>query len=242
MPKDDARVLARYRAQGLKENDRLAVSVLWTNLRAAQRERNVLIAHARAWCKEKRAEIREKIRAMREKALAELKARTDAEKAAAKALRDQRMAEASNKDEVERRHLEYASEVQYQASLRLSEQNNRKGRKAHPHATHIERKSESDDEVRTNIPHEMIALFERVRTKIKATPGMSRSEAMAQYAHDHPDELLESVQHEADAKVNRLVKELEQREREAARAEKGPKGIRKARERYTPEELAAVPF
>ncbi len=44
----------------------------------------------------------------------------------------------------------------------------------------IERQAESDDEVRSNIPPELVALFERVKRGIKASPRMSRTEAFLQ--------------------------------------------------------------
>ena len=43
--------------------------------------------------------------------------------------------------------------------------------------TRIERQAESDDEVRSNIPPELVALFERVKRGIKASPRMSRTES-----------------------------------------------------------------
>ncbi len=79
-------------------------------------------------------------------------------------------------------------------------------------------------------------LFERVKRGIKATPRMSRTEAFLQYAHENAEEVVAHI----DDKTDALIRELEAKQREAARAARPtPK---RARPRYTPEELAAVPF
>jgi hypothetical protein len=52
--------------------------------------------------------------------------------------------------------------------------------------TRIERRAESDDEVRSNLPADLVALFERVKGGIKASPRMSRTEVFLQYAEEHP--------------------------------------------------------
>jgi hypothetical protein len=55
-----------------------------------------------------------------------------------------------------------------------------------------------------------------------------------EYAEDHPDEVLQVIEHRAEADF----RELERKHREADRASRRKGG----RPRYTPEELAAVPF
>jgi len=64
---------------------------------------------------------------------------------------------------------------------------------------------------------------------------MSRTEAFLRYAEEHPAEVLNVI----DDKTDALIRDLERKEREAARAlRRGPSRA----PRYTPEELAAVPF
>jgi hypothetical protein len=81
-------------------------------------------------------------------------------------------------------------------------------------ATKAERRAESDDEVRGNIPAEFVSLFERVKGRVKGSPRMTRTEAFLHYAHEHPDEVLVSLEDRTD----QLVRELEERERAAARS------------------------
>jgi len=53
-----------------------------------------------------------------------------------------------------------------------------------------ERRQESDDEVLHNIDRSLHPLFHRVKSIIRGTPFMSRTEAFQQYVHDHPDEAI----------------------------------------------------
>jgi len=77
-------------------------------------------------------------------------------------------------------------------------------------------------------------LENRVKRSIKASPRMSRTEAFLKYAEEHPAEVLNVIDDQTDA----LIRELERKEREAARALR--RGPSRAALRYTPEELAAV--
>jgi hypothetical protein len=105
----------------------------------------------------------------------------------------------------------------------------------HPQATHIERRSESADEVRSNLPPNLVPLFERVKRGIKAPPRMSRTEAFLHYAEANPNEVVDVLEEGAAA----VIRELEKKEREAARVLRhGPPRS----SRYTPEQLAEVPF
>ena len=111
--------------------------------------------------------------------------------------------------------------------MRRIEASNRAAHKEHKRASAVERRGESDEQVAVNIPESYRALFNRVRGSIRGTPRMSRTEAFMKYAEEHPGEVLESL----DDATDRLVRQLERREREAARAV-----------RRRPEETAEVPF
>jgi hypothetical protein len=63
---------------------------------------------------------------------------------------------------------------------------------------------------------------------------MSRTEAFLQYAEENPDDVLAAV----DDKTDALIRELEGQYREARRSLRRPP----PRPRYTPEQLAEVPF
>jgi hypothetical protein len=69
----------------------------------------------------------------------------------------------------------------------------------------------------------------------RRAPSRTGTEAFLKYAEEHPSEVLEAI----DDKTDALIRELEQKEREAARAlRRGPPRT----SRYTPEQLAEVPF
>ncbi len=88
----------------------------------------------------------------------------------------------------------------------------RKPRAERVRSSAAERRSESDDAVRANLPPELLDLFEAVKGKIRASDHMSRTEAFLHYVEENPAEALELAQDKADA----FVKEHERAEREAA--------------------------
>jgi hypothetical protein len=204
-------------------------------LRAARQRRKLALREAKERCRAERIAARERARAMRLRVLEELREAMRAERAAARQACTLRLGEARGiKDDVARARAELLAEKKYQADLRRIERANRQRRKEAPRAARIERQAESDDEVRANISAELLSLFERVKRSIKASPRMSRTERMLKYAEEHPDEVLLAIEDKTDA----LVRELEQREREARKSlHRGP-----PRPRYTPEQLAEVPF
>jgi len=65
------------------------------------------------------------------------------------------------------------------------------------------RLSELDERVLAELPEDHRALYLRVRRGLKGTPR-ERADAMLQYAHEHPLEVLESIEQEAEAAVREL--------------------------------------
>jgi len=104
---------------------------------------------------------------------------------------------------VEEVRKELDEERRYQASLKRAE------RRRPSRAISRERREESDDEVRRNIPPELSPLFERVKRSIRGGPRMSRTEAFLRYAEENPGEELEGIEEKTDA----LIRELERRQR-----------------------------
>jgi hypothetical protein len=138
-------------------------------------------------------------------------------------------------DAVDRPRAELRAESAYQAEMHRIHRSNKARLREHPHATHIERRSESDDEVRSNLPPNLVPLFERVKRGIKPTPRMTRTEAFLHYAEENADEAFDVLEEGALG----MLRQFEQKEREAPRAlRRGPM----RRPRYTPEQLAEVPF
>jgi hypothetical protein len=212
------------------------IAGLRAQLRDARQRRKLALRDAKERCRAERIAARERARAMRMRVLEQLREAMRAERATARQSCGVRLGEArAIKDDIQRARAEFLAEKQYQAELRRIERANRQRRQEAPRVTRIERQAESDDEVRGNIPVELVPLFERVKRGIKASPRMSRTEAFLHYAEEHPGEVLVSI----DDKTDALIRELEEQERQARRElRRGPTRA----PRYTPEQLAEVPF
>lgn len=70
-----------------------------------------------------------------------------------------------------------------------------------------ERREESDDQVRSNIPRHLLATFERVKRKIKPTPRMSRTEAFLHMVHEDDDQGQDwqALEDESDRKLREML-------------------------------------
>lgn len=80
-----------------------------------------------------------------------------------------------------------------------------------------ERRQESDDEVRSNLPAEMVRVFDRVRRHIKGNLRKTRTEAFFQWAEENPGEVFELMQHDADRYLAQLLAEQEQTQKQLKR-------------------------
>jgi hypothetical protein len=72
-----------------------------------------------------------------------------------------------------------------------------------------EREAESDDEVRRDIPPELVSVFNKVRHNIKGSDHRSRSEAFLEWAEENPGEIYAMQEQEASREIKRLVKEYQ---------------------------------
>jgi hypothetical protein len=233
--KADRRELWRDIKRQHRREAKEKIARLRTQLRSARERRKGALRGAKERCRAERIAARERARALRLRVLEELREAMRAERVGARQACTVRLGEArAIKDDIQRARAELLAEKKYQVDLRRIEQGNRKRRSEAPRVTGIERRSESDDEVRSNLPADLVALFERVKRGIKASPRMSRTEVFLQYAEEHPDEVLAAI----DDKTDAVIRELEQQEREARRSLRRPP----PRPRYTPEQLAEVPF
>ena len=70
-----------------------------------------------------------------------------------------------------------------------------------------ERAQESDDAVRANLPDELVAVFNRHRRHIKATPRKTRTESFLQWAEENPEEIWAMQNETADVEIRRMVAE-----------------------------------
>jgi hypothetical protein len=202
-------------------------------LRAARLVRRNALAEATARCRSERIAVRDRTRIERLRVLEDLRRALHAERQAARDACSIRKEEAkkNTNDAIGRAREELEAERKYQGDLHRIEQGNRRRRLETTRSTSRERRSESDDEVRANIPAELVALFERVKRGIKGSVRETRTEAFLRYAEEHPGEVLAAI----DDKTDAVIRDLERQQREVTRQVRRPS-------RYTPAELADVPF
>ena len=189
------RELRKEIAREHRKQQKAQLGRLLEEIRAAKAHRKAAIHHARIRCRALRVGARARAIALRKKLLEDLRAAVKAERDTARhaCTADLRAAKGL-KDAVARARAELAAERKYRRELRLIESNNRKRHQEHKKASRSERRGESDDEVRGNIPPEMVRLFDRVKRQIKASDRMSRTEAFLHYAEEHPAEVLEVLE------------------------------------------------
>lgn len=148
-------------------------------------------ADAKSACAEGRVAARVEGHALKERA-----------KSDAKTLREKA------RGSCEEKKRSVAEERKYQRELRKSEAANRASARA-SRASSATRRAESDDEVRGNIPPELVPLFDRVKRSIKASPRRSRTEAFLEYVEAHPGEEYAAIDDATDA----LIADLERQQR-----------------------------
>lgn len=100
-----------------------------------------------------------------------------------------------------------------------------------------EARRESDDEVRANIPAELVGVFDQHGGRIRGSGRKSRTEAFLEWAEEHPGKIVASQQKVADRELKRLLKE-----EKAARGEMRKAGRYRRSAEALSEDLADVPF
>lgn len=189
-------------------------------IRQARAAHKLALVHAVERCRMGRAHARARACELRAKALGELKAAIALERTAARdSCKTARSAAAGEKNRAGRARAELKAEQQFRREMRRIEKSAReRHRELAGTKRRGERQHESDDAVRGNIPVDLVFLFERVKRLIKPSPHHSRTEAFLHYAEEHPREVLEAL----EDKTQDTIRDLERREREAARAVKRP--------------------
>lgn len=226
----EAAKLRKVREADLKRRDRAKLAELGQRIRRTKHERRHAHQQIAHYCRLGRLNLSRRIKALRTEQREALNAKATQLRAA---QRDQC---AADQDAA---RLELSRELSTLAHD--LEQDRRSfahhyGRKT-SRTTSRERRAESDDEVERNLPPELVAVFRRVRSSIKASPRKSRTEAFLQWAEENPDDVHAVLYEAAERDVARLV----------AEHERVAKRLRKGRRAYEdPEEaahaLGAVPF
>lgn len=236
--KKQRRDLDRQRHKALKQQAREKVRTLKHAIKAARTSRKAAIVDARARCKRERLAVRENIRDARadlRRQASELRASSKAARHAARSACSASKKGARSLSPVERAQAAHVAEKQYQAELRTLDRHAKERERGtsgirRPGLSRAVRRSESDDEVRSNIPADFVPLFDRVKGKIRASDRASRTENFLKYAEEHPHEIVNAIEHLSERRIAQL-------ERDHRRAQKHA-----GRSRYTAAELAEVPF
>jgi hypothetical protein len=172
------------------------------------------IRHAVMSCRSARLDARRRASELRARLLLELRVAVSAERQAARASCSSLKGEAKgHKEASHRARAELAAERQFRREMRQIERSNRARRLEITRSSRRERETESDDEVRGNIPPELVVLFERVKGRIKASDRMTRTEAFLHYAEEHPREVLVSIEDESETRLGELEKQAAAAER-----------------------------
>ena len=220
--------------------DREKLAALRLKIRGVKARRKTAIQTARRLCRRYARQARERAKA---RALAiRLEARELVrnarieEVAKARAVCKARKAKirASALSAAGQRREKLKAERDFQADMRRIESWARgRKREQERRVKASERREESDDAVRQNIPSDLLPLFEKVKRSIKGSTRQSRTEDFLHYAAEHPDEVVNAQVELSQREIAKLVHE----EARLAKAVRRPK-----RYKATAEELAAIPF
>jgi hypothetical protein len=202
------RFLARQRAEKVKADDDQKLIAIRARLALAHARRGAALKQTVVSCRRARLRVRELVKALRLRARARLALEVAELRGQARnrcqARKHRIRAAGGSLRAKERAHLR--EERRYQAQLkRLAAAATRK--RARLAASSKERRQESDDYVRGNLPNDLRSVFEKVKRQIKGGPRTTRTEAFLEWAESHPDEVLHHQSNEADAEVRRLVAE-----------------------------------
>lgn len=197
---------------------------------AARKSAKPRRAEAIELCKIGRSMAKEQAKRLRIEGRAAIREAIRQEKVAAREACDQRKAQVREgvKTDVARAKAELREEKAYQREIRRIESRARKVDR--PRSTSRERRQESDDAVRSNLPSDLLPLFEKVKRQIRATDRQSRTEAFLKYAEENEGEVLAAIQEHAEREIARLQRD----EAKEVRALK--------RRGFSAAQLDAVPF
>lgn len=223
----EGKKLQKELAGYLKEKDRAELALLRARIKVARVDRVQMLRGARQSCRTARAELVERQKGERASFVDRQRGERIAERTACASGKD--------KAKVGGRGLELAARRELAEARVVSRALVKASGKARSSAR--ERGQEDDAAVRSNLPRELVPVFDKVKRHIKANAKKSRTEAFLDWAEENPDEILAVQQAEADKELKTLLRQ----QREHGRT------VRDARRyKLPPEELAklleAVPF
>lgn len=109
----------------------------------------------------------------------------------------------------------------------------RAGKAPRVRSTSRERAQENDDAVRSNLPADLVPVFDSIRKTIKGSARRSRTEAFLEWAEENPGEVVAVQQRKADRYLAELLAEQKKHHTEMRKT---------GRHREAAKRLADVPF
>jgi hypothetical protein len=223
--------LQRMLAEHLRDKDRAKLRELRARIHSARVKRKHELTHARQACRTARLALKERQQSEREQFRDQqrekrVEGRTACELGKAGAKGRGKRAEAEAKSELR-------AERTLQRQVRAADARGGKMR-----STARERRLESDDEVRANIPDNLVPVFDSVKKQIKGGPRKSRTESFLEWAEENPEEIVSLQQADADAYLAKLLRE----QREHGKAMRKTGRYRQSVEDLSTALLAEAPF
>lgn len=203
----DKKALAREIDKDHRAAERAKLVLLREKIVKAREQARAGRPGVREFCTLERQKARGRIADLREKLRQEYRRFAYEERLGARGVCER--ARREPRLEIERLRMALAEERKFQSEMRRIAKGTRARRARRGETSARERRGESDDEVRANIPEDLIPLFERVKRSIKTRPRISRTEAFLKYVEENPREQYEAIEDKTDA----LVRELERRQR-----------------------------
>lgn len=229
--KRDRRELLRQIAADHRAKDRRKLVELRAAIREAVATRKTRMTAAVQSCRTGRASLRERKKQLRAVRRIETNAILD------DMVQAERGTCAAGKDEArqapKRARGALKAERAAQRALRRQEKSLRSTRPGLKRTSARERAGESDDEVRRNIPDDLKVYFEKVKKQVKGSPRQSRTEAFLRMAEEHPGEVVNAQETDAERAILAMVRE----EHTLRKAMRDPKRYKVSRA-----ELEAAPF
>lgn len=208
------KALARERQQWVRERAQKELERLRVAIAKTRERRKRALLRVRQTCALARERVRNDVRAFRSaefKRIAE-EVRRMRNVARAQCQARKHRIKAAGSRAVERRRGELAAEARQQRRIESADRRARRQR-----VTYRERRQEDDDAVRSNLPRELVGVFNRVSRHIKGTRYRTRTEAFLEWAQEHPEDVIAYQGDDTDREVARLIAERERVERQLAK-------------------------
>jgi hypothetical protein len=198
--------LDRFRESHLKKRDRERLRELGQKVKEIRRSRPVRMRRIRELCQEGRQRARAAVRLLREETRQALAGRVVALRSAQRG--DCEQSKATAREEL-RSELERALGEKRTWGGYVKSQYGRKSRPGGITAARARRElvQESDDEVRRNLPPELVPVFNRVKAELRVGPRRTRTEAFLEWVHNNQDEAHAIIFADAERDLARYMRE-----------------------------------